>query len=110
MLTWLTCTPNPRADLVDQSEMMENAGTGGAIFRNFFRDFLFECVEYFPGNNNLKTGAELYRDAASNWSEIAKLIKKAGEDMEFKYLEKASKICLETALIEKKAMEHLIKI
>ncbi len=31
MLTWLKCTPNPKTDLVDQSGMMENAGTGGAI-------------------------------------------------------------------------------
>jgi hypothetical protein len=110
MLTWLKCTPNPKTDLVDQSGMMENAGTGGAIFRNFYRDFLLECMEYFPENSNLKTGAELYRDAARNWTEIAKLIKKAGENIEYKYLEKASEICLETALIEKEAMEHLIKI
>jgi hypothetical protein len=90
--------------------MMENAGTGGAIFRNFYRDFLFECMEYFPENKNIKTGAELYRAAATNWTEIAQLIKKAGETIEFSYLEKASKLCFETALIEKEAMELLIKI
>lgn len=110
MLTWLTCTPNPKTDLADQADMMENAGTGGAIFRNFFRDYLFECMEYFPGNVNLEAGADLYRVAADNWTEIARLIKKAGENLEFGYLKKASGLCLETALIEKKAMEHIIRI
>lgn len=110
MLTWLKCTPNPKIDLVDQSGMMENAGTGGAIFRNFYRDFLFECMEYFPENTNINAGAELYRDAALNWTEIASMIKKAGEELDFKYLEKASDLCLKTALIEKKAMELLIQI
>lgn len=110
MLTWLKCTPNPKIDLVDQSGMMENAGTGGAIFRNFYRDFLFECMVYFPKNTNIKAGADLYSDAALNWTEIASLIKKAGEELDFQYMEKASDLCLKTALIEKKAMELLIQI
>ncbi|MFH1249911.1 MAG: DUF4872 domain-containing protein, partial [bacterium] len=110
MLTWLECTPNPKTDLADQADMMENAGTGGAIFRNFFRDYLYECMDYFPGSVSLGTGAELYKKAAANWSEIARLIKKAGDSLEFGYLEKASEICLETALIEKEAMQKLIRI
>ena len=52
----------------------------------------------------------MYRDAALNWTEIASLIKKAGEELDFQYLEKASDLCLKTALIEKKAMELLIQI
>lgn len=108
MLTWLACTPNPKADLLDQALMMEDAGTGGAIFRNFFRDFLIECLEYYPGNARLEAGASLYKTAASNWTQIARLIKKAGESMDFASLKEASDICLRTALIEKEAMEHII--
>ncbi|PKO02450.1 MAG: lantibiotic ABC transporter [Chloroflexi bacterium HGW-Chloroflexi-5] len=110
MLNWLKCTPNPKTDLLDQADMMENAGTGGAIFRNFYRDYLYECLDFFPGNARLSIGANLYKDAANNWTEIARLIKKTAENEEIKYLEKASEICLDTAKIEKEAMQHLLSI
>ncbi len=110
MIHWLDSTPNPKRDLYDQADLMENGGTGGAIFRNFFRDFLYECLDYIPGNINIIKGADLYKQAAVNWTEIADLIKKAGDSDERKYLEKASQICIKTADIEKKAMELIITI
>lgn len=110
MLKWLTETPNPKKDLSDQAELMENGGTGGAIFRNFFRDFLYECLDYIPGNGYLLKAAELYKQAAVNWSEIARLIIRAGESRNNEYLEKASIICMKTASIEKEAMELLNNI
>ena len=110
ILKWLECTPNPKSDLCDQADMMENAGTGGAIFRNFYRDYLYECLNYFPGNNKLKTAANLYKEAASNWTIIARLIKKAGQTREGIYLEKASKLCFMTSDIEKEAMKNLMSI
>lgn len=110
MLKWLDCTSDPKKDLIDQAGMMENAGTGGAIFRNLFRDFLYECLEYFTGNKNLETGSELYAKAASNWTTIAGLLKKAGETSNYNDLKQASEICFETAYIEKEAMERLVTI
>lgn len=105
MPKWLDNTPNPKDDLHDQAELMENGGTGGAIFRNFFRDFLYECLEYLPGDGRIKNAADLYKQAAVNWKEIAHLIQTAGDSGERKYLEEASQICLQTADIEKEAME-----
>jgi hypothetical protein len=110
MLNWLEDAPNPKKDLYDQADIMENGGTGGAIFRNFFRDFLYESLRYLPGNDFIHKAAELYKQAAINWTEIAKLIIKAGNTNEKIYLEKASGICLETAHIEKEAMELLCKV
>lgn len=107
MLKWLDNTPNPKRDLYDQADLMEKGGTGGAIFRNFFRDFLYEGLEHFPGNMNIKKAADLYKQAASNWSQIAELIMKAGDSGKNAYLEKASRICMETANLEKEAMELL---
>ena len=107
---WLDMAPAPQRDLYDQADMMENGGTGGAIFRNFFRDFLIECREYIPGNSSLEKGAELYSRAAGNWTEIARLIQQAGRSGEQRYLDKASVICIETADIEKKAMEVLVSM
>lgn len=110
MFKWLDSTPNPKRDLYDQADLMENGGTGGAIFRNFFRDFLFECLEHLPGNMNIKSAADLYTQAAANWTEIAKLIMKAGESGQQTYIENASQICIETANIEKEAMGLLYNL
>lgn len=110
MVKWLENTPNPKKDLYDQAELMENGGTGGAIFRNFFKDFLYECLNYYPDNKNIRKGADLYKQAANNWTEIAYLITKAGDSQDRKFLEKASQICFQTANIEKEAMEYLLKV
>ena len=110
MPKWLGNVPNPKTDLYDQADLMENGGTGGAIFRNLFRDFLYECLDYLPGNNNIRKAADLYKRAANNWTEIAKLICKAGDSGERKHLEYASVICIQTADIEKEAMELIYDI
>jgi len=102
---WFDNSQNPKVDFYDQASLMEDGGTGGAIFRNFFRDFLYESLDYLSRNDNLKKAAVLYQQAAINWTEIAHLILKAGNSGEKKYLENASKICIRTADIEKEAME-----
>lgn len=107
MQKWLEAAEDPKKDLYDQASLMEDGGTGGAIFRNLFRDFLYECLEYLPGNMVINRAAGLYKQAAINWTEIAHLIKKAGDTLEKGYLEEASRICVRTALIEKEAMELL---
>ena len=111
MLKWLGSTPNPRRDLNDQADLMENGGTGGrAIFRNLFRDFLYESLEFLPGNSQIKSAADLYKQAALNWSKIASLIKKAGDRCEQSFIREASDLCKITAEIEKEAMESLLRV
>ncbi|MBI9108437.1 MAG: DUF4872 domain-containing protein [Spirochaetales bacterium] len=107
---WLECAPDPGTDLLEQADMMENSGTGGAVFRNFFGDYLYEALEYYPRNTKLSEGAELYRQAADLWSGIADLIKKAGKSGEQNYLQQASEKCMLASVIEKKAMENFISI
>jgi hypothetical protein len=109
MLNWENQIDNPN-DLIDQSEMMENAGTGGAIFRNFYRDYLFECMDVFPGNKKIEKAAELYKEAAKNWSTCADLIRTAGENNDMSLLQIASDICYENSRLEKEAMEQLVAI
>lgn len=110
MPKWLDHAPNPASDLRAQADLMENGGTGGAIFRNFFRDFLYECLEHIPGNSHIRTAAELYTQAAANWTDIARLILIGGQSYEKDYMQEASKICLQTAEIEKSAMELLVNV
>ncbi|HZX05226.1 BtrH N-terminal domain-containing protein, partial [Kribbella sp.] len=42
---WLDRTDDPGRDLPQAALLMEKAGTGGALFRNLYRDFLGECAE-----------------------------------------------------------------
>lgn len=107
MKTWLDQATDPKNDLHDQAMLMEEGGTGGAIFRNFFRDFLYECLDLFPGNACLMEAHKHYRKAAENWTMIAKRILKAGDTQEPGCLEEAAAICRDTAMIEKAAMESL---
>jgi hypothetical protein len=107
IVNWIEMAPNPKEDLAASADLMENGGTGGALFRNFYRDFLKECLDYLPGNQNIKKAHELYRTAAANWTQIASCIAEAGRTGEKAHLEKASALCMETAEAEKKAMERL---
>ena len=76
--TWLQRTDNPQQDLPQAALLMEKAGTGGALFRNLYRDFLAECTQLLD-SSHLRTGHRLYTEAATLWTEVAALIAKAGE-------------------------------
>ncbi|MFC7641051.1 BtrH N-terminal domain-containing protein [Streptosporangium lutulentum] len=73
--TWLQRTDNARRDLPQAALLMEKAGTGGALFRNLYRDFLAECTGLFD-SGHLRTGHGLYSEAATLWTAAAALITK----------------------------------
>jgi len=110
VVRWIDMASNPEEDLIASADIMENGGTGGSLFRNLYRDFLKESLEHLPGNQQIEKAFELYNHAASNWTQIAALIRKAGLTGERTHLEKASTICSETAEIEKSAMEALSRL
>ena len=110
VVNWIDMAQNPQQDIIDMAELMEDGGTGGALFRNLYRDFLEECQIHLPNNQSIKQAHELYKIAASNWTQIAALIHSAGRTCEKAYLEKASTLCYETAEVEKRAMEFLSDI
>ncbi len=89
--------------------LMESGGAGGALFRNIYRDFLKECLEYVPGPV-ISAGYERYCQIAPIWNEISSLIEAAGRTLEQRYLDEASKRLLEISKREKEAMEGLQRI
>jgi Butirosin biosynthesis protein H, N-terminal/Domain of unknown function (DUF4872) len=107
---WIDMAPEPEDDLVGSAEIMENGGTGGALFRNFYRDFLKESLGHLPGETKIRKAYEYYQIAAANWTRIAALIHTAGTSGERIHLEKASVLCMETAEVEKNAMELLASL
>ena len=104
--TWLQRTDNPQRDLPQAAVLMEKAGTGGALFRNLYRDFLAECTELLD-STYLRCGHRLYTEAATLWTETAALIKKAGESGDAQCLVQAGTILGDLSRIEHEAMQVL---
>ncbi|MEU5957299.1 BtrH N-terminal domain-containing protein [Streptomyces sp. NPDC047525] len=103
---WLQRGDNPREDLPRTAVLMEKAGTGGALFRNLYRDFLAECAQLID-SSRLRTGHGLYAEAATLWTQVAALVATAGESAEAKHLIQAGSILHELSRIEREAMQAL---
>jgi hypothetical protein len=104
--TWLQRTDDPQRDLPQAALLMEKAGTGGALFRNLYRDFLAECVPLLD-SGHLRTGHGLYAEAATLWTEVAALITKAGESGDAQCLAQAGTLLSDLSRIEHEAMQAL---
>ncbi|MDA8371445.1 MAG: DUF4872 domain-containing protein [Nocardiopsaceae bacterium] len=107
--TWLQRTDDPQRDLPQAALLMEEAGTGGALFRNLYRDFLAECTELLD-SSHLRTGHTLYTEAATLWAEAAALITKAGESGGAQYLVQAGTVLCDLSRMERAAMQALSRL
>ncbi|MFF5520785.1 BtrH N-terminal domain-containing protein [Streptomyces coeruleorubidus] len=106
---WLRRTDAPRRDLPQAALLMEKAGTGGALFRNLYRDFLAECAQLLD-SAHLRTGHRLYSEAADLWTDVAALITDAGESGDEQCLGRAGTVLRDIARIEREAMEALSRL
>jgi hypothetical protein len=107
--TWLQRTDHPQRDLPQAALLMEKAGTGGALFRNFYRDFLAECTQTLD-SRDLRTGHGLYTEAATLWTEVAALITRAGVSGNAQCLVQAGTILCDLSRIEREAMQALSRL
>lgn len=106
--SWLEIAKGPD-DLSLAALLMERAGTGGSIFRNFYRDFLGECVQKL----DLKVLDRSHRDfeaIAKDWKAIAMLIEESGKNEDPKPLRVAAELCASLATREKEVMRMLSEI
>ncbi|MFI2608192.1 BtrH N-terminal domain-containing protein [Kitasatospora sp. NPDC018619] len=103
---WRARADRPEVRLPQAARMMESAGTGGALFRNLYRDFLGECAELL-GDPRVRTARDLYAQAAAGWTEVAALVAAAGESADAAPLEQAGRLLGELARIEREAMGEL---
>ncbi|MEU6903138.1 BtrH N-terminal domain-containing protein [Streptomyces virginiae] len=106
---WLQRSRNPLEDLPEAAVLMERAGTGGALFRNLYRDFLAECARLID-SNHLRTGHSLFTEAAGLWTEVAALIAAAGTSGDVNHLVRAGSVLSDLARIEHDAMQALTKL
>jgi hypothetical protein len=94
--------------IVQTGSLMEEAGTGGALFRNMYRDFLKESDELYP-EIRLHEAYLKFAAIAPMWTEVSGLICRAGENSDPQQLKKASEILMYIASLEEEAMKLLFE-
>ena len=104
---WFDSSENRKRDFQTTSMLMERAGTGGALFRNLYRDFLREAYE-LTSLPEIGLAANQFISIAKQWNAVSELFYEAGETEDVKYINDASDLLVEIAANEKSAMEELI--
>ncbi|WP_367914525.1 BtrH N-terminal domain-containing protein [Leadbetterella sp. DM7] len=106
IIKWFNNSGNIEREFKQSANIMEKAGTGGALFRNLYRDFLKESYDLLQ-LDELKTGHENFSEIAKLWTNVADLFIKVSETKDFNYIQQASDILKTISDKEKKTMELL---
>ena len=108
---WLEIAKRPADDLALAAMLMEKAGTGGSLFRNFYRDFLAEARDHLRGARvKLAQAQALFADAAQEWGAIAARIDESARTANAAPLHDAALRCRRVADIEVAGMRLLAGI
>jgi len=106
---WFKNSPNIKKDFQASAMMMERAGTGGALFRNLYRDFLGEATEVLK-LKKIEAAYNEFKVIALLWTEVSKLFYEIGETENMNYIEQVSNKLKEIAAREKETMEKLLQV
>lgn len=106
IVKWFRNSKDIENEFKSAAMLMEKAGTGGALFRNLYRDFLKESYDQLQ-LEKLKTGYEAFVEIAGLWTTVSQLFEKVSQTKDFKYIQQASDILKTLSDKEKKAMELL---
>lgn len=104
--TWLDRSSDPRPQITLAASLMERGGTGGALFRTMYRDFLAECTT-FTDDDQLHRGHQMFQEIAPLWTQVSQHLTAAADEGERGHLTNASTILLELADREREAMQVL---
>lgn len=109
IIKWFDRSKDVKTEFATSAMIMERAGTGGALFRNLYRDFLKEAYE-LTGNNAIGEAHRAFVDVSEAWSEIIALFEKVAETGERKYVLQASEKLKVLSVQEKEAVQLLENI
>ncbi|MGX4588083.1 BtrH N-terminal domain-containing protein [Paenibacillus chitinolyticus] len=109
VLKWPSRSKDLEKDLCLTALLMERAGTGGALFRNLYRDFLKECVDLF-GDSKVEQAYWLFTEIAPMWVSVSSLIDHTGRTGNHQELNLVSELLLEIADKERVVMELLLTV
>lgn len=107
ILKWPSRVRNIEHDLPLIATLMERAGTGGALFRNLYRDFLKECIIQLE-DPKIEQAHHLFTEVAPMWSHVSAMIEHAGKTGNTQELQQVSNLLPEIADKERTAMELLL--
>lgn len=101
--------PGMTPELVTQAGLlMEEGGTGGALFRNMYRDFLKECDDLCP-ELGLHEAYMNFARIAPMWTDVSRLVCRAGENASGQQLREASDLLVDIADLEEASMHLLLE-
>jgi len=106
---WFKNSKDIEGDFKTTAMLMEEGGTGGALFRNLYRDFLKESYAILKIDKIDKAHQE-FIEIAKLWGKVSTLFIKTSETKEIKYINQASDILVKLSEKEKNAMELLLTI
>jgi len=89
--------------------LMEKAGTGGAAFRNRYRDFLGEAYD-LTGNRILKQGHDDFCPIAKQWTKVSSLFKQIADTADRNCVAEVSALLMELSDLEHAAMTKLTAV
>lgn len=106
LIKWFNRSKDIAAEFKMAANLMEKAGTGGALFRNLYRDFLKESYDLLQ-TEQLREAYQEFVEIALLWKSVSDLFYQIGETARIEYMHQASEILKILADKEKKAMEIL---
>lgn len=106
IVKWFKTSKDIENDFKTTAMLMEKAGTGGALFRNLYRDFLKESHKLL-GQDKIKSAYEAFKEIATLWTAVAGLFDKAGSTKDIIFIHQAADILKSISVKEKKTMELL---
>lgn len=109
IIKWFKQSKDIENEFKSAAILMEKAGTGGALFRNLYRDFLQESYGILK-KDKLRTGYEAFKGIAAHWTTVSGLFERVAETRDFSYILKASDLLKVIAKEEKDTMEVLSSI
>ncbi|MBF6627164.1 MAG: BtrH N-terminal domain-containing protein [Proteiniphilum sp.] len=109
IVKWFNNSKDIENEFRTSAMMMEKAGTGGALFRNLYRDFVKESYDILK-LEELKEGYEAFVKIAELWTLVAQLFEKVSQTKDVKYIQQVSDILKTISDKERSTMEMLEKI
>jgi len=107
IIKWFKKSEDVKRDFKITAMLMEKGGTGGALFRNLYRDFLKESYR-ISGIEKIGKSYVRFVEIARLWREVSRLFLKAGESKDVEYINQASEILKKLADKEQEAMIILL--
>lgn len=106
---WFHNSDNIEHEFGTTALLMEKAGTGGALFRNMYRDFLHESSLQLD-NKVLSDAHQQFAQIAPLWTEVASLFDAAAHTSDVQHINEASRILTDLSAREYSAMTLLAKL